>query len=93
MARCYARTTKRGGWQSAEGGYSGSYGESRWPPATWPGRPAAAFALAGPHRQLLQQPARTLAEKAVHARDAGQLDQAEEFLRRAVRAAGDLGYL
>jgi len=46
-----------------------------------------------PPQQLLQQPARTLAEDAIHARDAGQLGQAEELLRRAVRAAGDLGYL
>jgi len=46
-----------------------------------------------PPQQLLQQPARTLAEDAIHARDAGQLAQAEELLRRAVRAAGDLGYL
>jgi class 3 adenylate cyclase/tetratricopeptide (TPR) repeat protein len=46
-----------------------------------------------PPQQLLQQPARALAEDAVHARDAGQLPDAEELLRRAVRAAGDLGYL
>jgi hypothetical protein len=46
-----------------------------------------------PPQQLLQQPARALAEDAVHARDAGQLAHAEELPRRAVRAAGDLGYL
>ena len=46
-----------------------------------------------PPQQLLQEPARTLAEDAVRARDTGQLAQAEELLRRAVRAAGDLGYL
>jgi class 3 adenylate cyclase/tetratricopeptide (TPR) repeat protein len=46
-----------------------------------------------PPQQLLQQPARALAEDAVHARDAGQLARTEELLRRAVRAAGDLGYL
>jgi tetratricopeptide (TPR) repeat protein len=49
--------------------------------------------LLAPPQQPLQQPARTLAEDAVHARDAGQLAQAEELLHRAVRAAGDLGYL
>jgi len=44
-------------------------------------------------QQLLQQPARTLAEDAVHAWDAGQPAETEELLHRAVRAAGDLGYL
>jgi hypothetical protein len=46
-----------------------------------------------PPQQLLQEPARGLAEDAVRARDAGQLAHAEELLRRAVRAAGNLGYL
>jgi eukaryotic-like serine/threonine-protein kinase len=56
---------------------------------------AAAYArgmLAAP-QQLLQQPARTLAEDAVHAWDAGQPAETEELLHHAVRAAGDLGYL
>jgi hypothetical protein len=44
-------------------------------------------------QQLLQQPARTLTEDAVHAWDAGQPAETEELLHRAVRAAGDLGYL
>jgi class 3 adenylate cyclase/tetratricopeptide (TPR) repeat protein len=48
--------------------------------------------LAAP-QQLLQQPARTLAEDAVHAWDAGQPAETEELLHHAVRAAGDLGYL
>jgi class 3 adenylate cyclase/tetratricopeptide (TPR) repeat protein len=46
-----------------------------------------------PPQQLLQEPARTLAEDAVRAWDAGQLAHAGELLRRAVHAAGDLGYL
>ena len=46
-----------------------------------------------PPQQLLQEPARTLAQDAVHAWDAGQPAETEELLRRAVRAAGDLGYL
>jgi class 3 adenylate cyclase/tetratricopeptide (TPR) repeat protein len=46
-----------------------------------------------PPQQVLQQPARTLVEDAVHARDASQLARAEELLHHAVRAAGDLGYL
>jgi hypothetical protein len=46
-----------------------------------------------PPQQLLQEPAQTLAQDAVHAWDAGQPAETEELLRRAVRAAGDLGYL
>ena len=46
-----------------------------------------------PPQQLLRQPARTLAEDAVHAWEAGQSTETGELLRRAVRAAGDLGYL
>ena len=46
-----------------------------------------------PPQQLLQQPARTLTEDAVHAWDAGQPAETEQLLHRAVRAAGDLGYL
>jgi hypothetical protein len=44
-------------------------------------------------QQLLQQPARTLVEDAIHAWDAGQPAETQELLHRAVRAAGDLGYL
>jgi class 3 adenylate cyclase/tetratricopeptide (TPR) repeat protein len=46
-----------------------------------------------PSQQLLQQPAATLVEDAVHAWDAGQPADAGELLHRAVGAAGDLGYL
>ena len=46
-----------------------------------------------PPQQLLEEPARTLAEDAVRARDTGGLARAEELLRRAVHAAGVLGYL
>ena len=46
-----------------------------------------------PPQQLLEQPVRTLAEDAIRARDAGRLSQAEELLRRALRAAADFGYL
>jgi class 3 adenylate cyclase/tetratricopeptide (TPR) repeat protein len=46
-----------------------------------------------PPQQLLQEPARTLVEDAVRAWDAGQPAETEELLRRAVSAAGDLGYL
>jgi class 3 adenylate cyclase/tetratricopeptide (TPR) repeat protein len=49
--------------------------------------------MLAPPQQLLQEPARSLAGDAVRARDAGQLAHAEELLRRAVHAAGDLGYL
>jgi len=44
-------------------------------------------------QQPLQEPARTLVDSAVHAWDNGQPAETEELLRRAVRAAGDLGYL
>jgi eukaryotic-like serine/threonine-protein kinase len=46
-----------------------------------------------PPQQLLQEPARTLVEDAVRSWDAGQPAETEELLRRAVSAAGDLGYL
>jgi hypothetical protein len=46
-----------------------------------------------PPQQLLQEPARTLVDSAVHAWDNGQPAETEELLRRAVRAAADLGYL
>ena len=49
--------------------------------------------LLPPPQQLLQEPARTLAQDAIHAWDAGQPAKTKELLRRAVRAAGDLGYL
>jgi class 3 adenylate cyclase/tetratricopeptide (TPR) repeat protein len=44
-------------------------------------------------QQPLHEPARTLVDGAVHAWDNGQPAEAEELLRRAVRAAGNLGYL
>jgi hypothetical protein len=46
-----------------------------------------------PPQQLLAEPARTLVDGAIQAWDSGQPAQTEELLRRAVRAAGDLGYL
>jgi hypothetical protein len=46
-----------------------------------------------PPQQLLQEPAQTLVENAVHAWDAGQPAETGELLHRAVRAARDLGYL
>jgi class 3 adenylate cyclase/tetratricopeptide (TPR) repeat protein len=46
-----------------------------------------------PPQQLLQEPVRTLVENAVHTWDTGQPPETEEMLRRAVHAAGDLGYL
>jgi class 3 adenylate cyclase/tetratricopeptide (TPR) repeat protein len=46
-----------------------------------------------PPQQLLQEPAQTLIENAVHAWDAGQPTETAELLHRAVRAAGNLGYL
>jgi hypothetical protein len=46
-----------------------------------------------PPQQLLQEPVRTLVEEAVRAWDASQPAETEELLRRAVSAAGDLGYL
>jgi class 3 adenylate cyclase len=46
-----------------------------------------------PPQQPLQEPVRTLVEDAIRAWDAGQPTETEEFLHRAVRAAGDLGYL
>jgi tetratricopeptide (TPR) repeat protein len=46
-----------------------------------------------PPQQLLQESAQTLVDSAVHAWDAGQAAEAEGLLRRAVRTAGDLGYL
>jgi tetratricopeptide (TPR) repeat protein len=44
-------------------------------------------------QQPLQEPARTLVDSAVHAWDDGRPAETEELLRRAVRAAADLGYL
>jgi eukaryotic-like serine/threonine-protein kinase len=44
-------------------------------------------------QESLQEPVRTLVEEAVRAWDAGQPAETEQFLHRAVRAAGDLGYL
>jgi tetratricopeptide (TPR) repeat protein len=46
-----------------------------------------------PPQQLLQEPVPTLVGKAVHAWDEDQSTEAEELLRGAMRAAGDLGYL
>jgi eukaryotic-like serine/threonine-protein kinase len=46
-----------------------------------------------PPQQRLQEPVRTLVEEAVQAWDSGQPAEAEELLRRAARAAADLGYL
>jgi tetratricopeptide (TPR) repeat protein len=49
-----------------------------------------------PPQQRLQEPVATLVSRAIHAWDAEQVTEAEELLRRAVRAAGaadDLGYL
>jgi hypothetical protein len=46
-----------------------------------------------PPQQLLQEPVRTLVDSAVHAWDNGQAAETEELLRRAIRAAGGLGYL
>ena len=46
-----------------------------------------------PPQQPLQEPARTLVDSAVHAWDDGRPAETEELLRRAVRAAADLGYL
>jgi class 3 adenylate cyclase/tetratricopeptide (TPR) repeat protein/DNA-binding XRE family transcriptional regulator len=46
-----------------------------------------------PPQQLLQEPVRTLVHSAVQAWDNGQPAETEELLRRAVRAADDLGYL
>jgi class 3 adenylate cyclase/tetratricopeptide (TPR) repeat protein len=44
-------------------------------------------------QQLLREPLLTMTEDAVRAWDSGQPDDAESLLRRATRAAGDLGYL
>jgi class 3 adenylate cyclase/tetratricopeptide (TPR) repeat protein len=44
-------------------------------------------------QQQLQEPLRSLVEEAVHVWDAGQPDESADLLRRALRAAGDLGYL
>jgi hypothetical protein len=52
-----------------------------------------ARAMLPPPQQLRREPVRTLLEDAVHALDSGQPDEAEDLLRRATRAAGDLGYL
>jgi class 3 adenylate cyclase/tetratricopeptide (TPR) repeat protein len=49
--------------------------------------------MLAPRQQQLQEPVPTLLEDAVHAWEAGQPAEAEESLRRAVSAAGDLGYL
>jgi hypothetical protein len=46
-----------------------------------------------PPQQLLQEPVRTLVNKAISAWDASQAAETEELLRHAVSAAGDLGYL
>ena len=46
-----------------------------------------------PPQQLLQEPARTLVDSAVHAWDAGMQAETEQLLGRAVRSAGGLGYL
>jgi class 3 adenylate cyclase/tetratricopeptide (TPR) repeat protein len=46
-----------------------------------------------PPQQLLQQPARTLVENAVHAWAAGQAAETEGLLRRAVHTARGFGYL
>jgi hypothetical protein len=44
-------------------------------------------------QQLLQEPVATLVSQAIHAWDAEQVTETQELLRRAVGAAGDLGYL
>ena len=44
-------------------------------------------------QQPLPEPAWTLVNSAIHAWDNGQPAETEEMLRRAVRAAADLGYL
>jgi class 3 adenylate cyclase/tetratricopeptide (TPR) repeat protein/DNA-binding XRE family transcriptional regulator len=44
-------------------------------------------------QQPLQEPVRALVDSAVHAWEDGQPAETEELLRRAVRAAADLGYL
>jgi class 3 adenylate cyclase/tetratricopeptide (TPR) repeat protein len=49
--------------------------------------------MLAPRQQRLQEPAPTLLEDAVRAWEAGQPAEAGESLRRAVSAAGDLGYL
>jgi class 3 adenylate cyclase/tetratricopeptide (TPR) repeat protein len=49
--------------------------------------------MLAPRQQQLQEPVPTLLEDAVHAWEAGQPARAGESLRRAVSAAGDLGYL
>jgi class 3 adenylate cyclase/tetratricopeptide (TPR) repeat protein len=49
--------------------------------------------MLAPRQQQLQEPVPALLEDAVHAWEAGQPAGAEESLRRAVSAAGDLGYL
>ena len=46
-----------------------------------------------PPQQLLQEPVRTLVHNAVQAWDAGRPAETEEFLTRALRTAGELGYL
>jgi class 3 adenylate cyclase/tetratricopeptide (TPR) repeat protein len=46
-----------------------------------------------PPQQLLQEPVRTLVNKAISAWDASQAAETEELLRHAVSAADDLGYL
>ena len=46
-----------------------------------------------PPQQPLQEPARALVDSAVQAWDDGEPAETEELLRRAVRAAEDLGYL
>jgi hypothetical protein len=46
-----------------------------------------------PPQQLLQEPVRTMVDKAVQEWEAGRPAESEELLRQAVRAASDLGYL
>jgi class 3 adenylate cyclase/tetratricopeptide (TPR) repeat protein len=58
-------------------------------------RQAAEYArgMLRPPQQLLREPVWTLLEDAVQAWDSGQPDETGDLLRRATRAAGDLGYL
>jgi DDE family transposase len=49
--------------------------------------------MLSPPQQLPQEPVRSMVDKAVHEWDAGRAAEAEQSLRRAVRAARDLGYL
>jgi class 3 adenylate cyclase/tetratricopeptide (TPR) repeat protein len=49
--------------------------------------------MLSPPQQPLQEPARTLVDGAIRAWDDGQPAETVELLRRAIRAAADLGYL